>query len=65
MPTFFDYFSGISGEGDKSCYRQTSYALGKEQNKWFCLQRVQILRICGKDLLQDAGRSTVVCHSIN
>ena len=40
MPTFFDYFSGISVEGDK-LLQADSYAL-KEQNKWFCLQKLQI-----------------------
>ena len=43
MPTFFDYFSGISVDGEKLLQADS----------------------CGKDLLQDAGRSTVVCRSIS
>ena len=63
MPTFFDYFSGISVEGDK-LLQADSYALKNRISGSAC-RNYRLLRICGKDLLQDAGRSTVVCHSIS
>ena len=63
MPTFFDYFSGISVEGDK-LLQADSYAL-KEQNKWFCLQKLQITADLRKGFASGRWTFDRVCHSIS